>query len=149
MKPKRVTKSFTQQEPIPEEAVARVVEILRSGRLHRYNLAPGEESEAAALEREFAAWQGVRYCVACASGGYALHVALRAAGLEPGDKVLANAWTLAPVPGAGAEQQALVDDIKSKIRRYQQYNNDVSNWISFGSADPGASVYRVPLSMMP
>ena len=47
------------------------------------------------------------------------------------------------------EQQALVDDIKSKIRRYQQYNNDVSNWISFGSTDPGHSVYRVPLSMMP
>jgi serine/threonine-protein kinase PpkA len=47
------------------------------------------------------------------------------------------------------EQQALVDDIKSKIRRYQQYNNDVSNWISFGSTDPGDSVYRVPLSMMP
>jgi len=47
------------------------------------------------------------------------------------------------------EQQALVDDIKSKIKRYQQYNNDVSNWISFGSTDPGDSVYRVPLSMMP
>ena len=47
------------------------------------------------------------------------------------------------------EQQALVDDIKSKIRRYRQYNNDVSNWLSFGSPDPGDSVYRVPLSMMP
>jgi len=47
------------------------------------------------------------------------------------------------------EQQALVDDIKSKIRRYRQYNNDVSNWVSFGSPDPGDSVYRVPLSMMP
>ncbi|MCP4627706.1 MAG: VWA domain-containing protein [bacterium] len=47
------------------------------------------------------------------------------------------------------EQQALVDDIKSKIRRYQQYNNDVSNWVSFGSTNPGDSVYRVPLSMMP
>ena len=47
------------------------------------------------------------------------------------------------------EQQALVDDIKSKIRRYQQYNNDVSNWVSFGSPNPGDSVYRVPLSMMP
>jgi dTDP-4-amino-4,6-dideoxygalactose transaminase len=97
---KRMSKSFTQQEPVPEAAIARVVEILRSGRLHRYNLAPGEESEAAALEREFAAWQGARYCLACSSGGYALHVALRAAGLAPGDKVLANAWTLAPVPGA-------------------------------------------------
>ena len=47
------------------------------------------------------------------------------------------------------EQQALVDDLKSKLRRYQQYNDDVSNWISFGSTDPGDSVYRVPLSMMP
>ena len=47
------------------------------------------------------------------------------------------------------EQQALVDDIKSKIRRYKQYNDDVSNWISFGSTNPGDSVYRVPLTMMP
>ena len=47
------------------------------------------------------------------------------------------------------EQQALVDDIKSKVRRYRQYNNDVSNWVSFGSTDPGDSVYRVPLTMMP
>lgn len=47
------------------------------------------------------------------------------------------------------EQQALVDDLKSKIRRYQQYNDDVSNWVSFGSKSPGDSVYRVPLSMMP
>ena len=47
------------------------------------------------------------------------------------------------------EQQALVDDIKSKIRRYQQYNDDVSNWVSFGATAPGDSFYRVPLSMMP
>jgi len=47
------------------------------------------------------------------------------------------------------EQQALVDDLKSKIKRYQQYHDDVSNWISFGATDPGDSVYRVPLSMMP
>ncbi|UCF89874.1 MAG: hypothetical protein JSW39_16390, partial [Desulfobacterales bacterium] len=47
------------------------------------------------------------------------------------------------------EQQALVDDLKSKIRRYQQYHDDVANWISFGTTDPGEAVYRVPLSMMP
>ena len=47
------------------------------------------------------------------------------------------------------EQQALVDDLKSKLRRYQQYNDDVSNWVSFGAKAPGDSVYRVPLSMMP
>lgn len=47
------------------------------------------------------------------------------------------------------EQQAIVDDLKSKIKRYEQYHNDVSNWVSFGDVDPGDSVYRVPLSMMP
>ena len=47
------------------------------------------------------------------------------------------------------EQQALVDDLKSKIRRYRQYHDDVDNWVSFGATDPGEFYYRVPLSMMP
>ena len=77
-----------------------VAAVLQTGRLHRYNVDDGEESEAARLEREYAAWQGTDYCLACTSGGYALQLALRAAGLQAGDTVLANAWTLAPVPGA-------------------------------------------------
>lgn len=93
-------KSFTQQEPIAEAAIARAAEIMRTGRLHRYNVADGELSEAALLEHDFSTYQGSRFCLACTSGGYALHVALRAAGLKPGEKVLANAYTLAPVPGA-------------------------------------------------
>ncbi|MGI9365585.1 MAG: DegT/DnrJ/EryC1/StrS family aminotransferase [Rhizobiaceae bacterium] len=93
-------KPFTQQEPIGETAIARVVEILRSGRLHRYNTTDGEVAEATLLERDYANYQGAKYCLACSSGGYALAVALRAAGLKPGDPVLANAYTLAPVPGA-------------------------------------------------
>ncbi len=97
---KRFEKSFTQQEPIGDAAIGRAVDILRSGRLHRYNVAPGEESETAALERDYAAWQGAEYCIATASGGQALQMALRSVGVRPGDKVLANAYTLAPVPGA-------------------------------------------------
>ncbi|EFL87995.1 DegT/DnrJ/EryC1/StrS aminotransferase family protein [Ahrensia sp. R2A130] len=93
-------KPFTQQEPIDEATIARVGDILRTGRLHRYNTVPGEVSEAAALEAEYAKWQGADYALACASGGYALAVALKAAGLKVGDPVLANAYTLAPVPGA-------------------------------------------------
>jgi len=96
----KFSKPFTQQEAISEAAIARVGEILRSGRLHRYNTLAGEVSEAALLEKEYANWQGVDYALACSSGGYALHVALRACGLKVGDKVLANAYTLAPVPGA-------------------------------------------------
>jgi dTDP-4-amino-4,6-dideoxygalactose transaminase len=92
--------SFTQQEPIGEDGVGAALEVLRSGRLHRYNTVGAEPSQASLLEQEYAAYQGSRYCLACASGGYALNVALRAAGLRPGGPVLTNAFTLAPVPGA-------------------------------------------------
>jgi len=94
------TKPFTQQEAIPEAGIERAVEVMRGGRLHRYNTLAGETAEAALLEREYAAYMGQRYCLACTSGGYALHIALKAAGIEPGEPVLSNAFTLAPVPGA-------------------------------------------------
>jgi len=93
-------KSFTQQEPIPEAAIDRAVEIMRGGRLHRYNVAEGEESEAAILEEKFARYLGVNFCLACASGGYALATALRAFGVNADEPVLTNALTLSPVPGA-------------------------------------------------
>ncbi len=94
------TGSFTQQEPIPEDAIAAAVAVMRSGRLHRYNTAPGEASQTALLEQEFAAQTGAKYCLAVASGGYAIATALRAQGVQHGDPVLTNAFTLAPVPGA-------------------------------------------------
>jgi dTDP-4-amino-4,6-dideoxygalactose transaminase len=94
------TGSFTQQEPIPEAAIEAAVRVMRSGRLHRYNLAPDEVGEVSLLEEEFAAFTGAKYCVAVASGGYAMSCALRAMGVGSGDKVLSNGFTLAPVPGA-------------------------------------------------
>ena len=94
------TKSFTQQEPIPDKGIERAVELMRSGRLHRYNVDEGEVSEVSMLESEYASYQGSQYCLACASGGYAIHIALRSAGIQAGDLILTNAYTLAPVPGA-------------------------------------------------
>ncbi len=94
------TGSFTQQEPIPEAAVRAANAVLQHGRLHRYNTCDGEIAETALLEQEFAAQTGAKYCLACASGGYAMTTALRACGVGHGDKVLTNAFTLAPVPGA-------------------------------------------------
>ncbi|EBA15216.1 aminotransferase, DegT/DnrJ/EryC1/StrS family protein [Roseobacter sp. SK209-2-6] len=94
------TGSFTQQETLPEEAIEAAMAVLRHGRLHRYNLAEGEAGETALLEQEFAAQVGAKYCLAVASGGYAMATALRAVGVVPGDKVLTNAFTLAPVPGS-------------------------------------------------
>ncbi|MEZ5754722.1 MAG: DegT/DnrJ/EryC1/StrS family aminotransferase [Paracoccaceae bacterium] len=96
----RFTGSFTQQEPIPDEGIEAALAVLRHGRLHRYNTAPGEVSETALLEEEFAALTGANYCLAVASGGYAMACALRAIGVGAGDRVLSNAFTLAPVPGA-------------------------------------------------
>lgn len=92
--------NFTQQEPICERGQEAALRVLRSGRLHRYNAVTGEEPETALLEREFAAYLGVPYCLACASGGAAMQLALRAAGVAQGDAVLTNGFTLAPVPGA-------------------------------------------------
>ena len=92
--------NFTQQLPIPEEAIERAVAVMRSGRLHRYNVADGEVPETVQLENEFAAYMGARFCLACASGGYALQTALRAFGVSPGEPVLTNGFTLSPVPGA-------------------------------------------------
>mgnify|MGYP003675467271 FL=1 len=94
------TGSFTQQEAIPEDAIDAAVAVMRHGRLHRYNTVQGETAEAALLEQEFAAMVGAQYCLAVASGGYAIATALRAVGVKPGDRVLSNAFTLAPVPGA-------------------------------------------------
>jgi len=98
---------FTQQEPIPEAGIEAALEVLKSGRLHRYNLVGGEPGEVALLEQEFAAYTGARYALAVASGGYAMGTALRAIGVVPGDKVLTNAFTLAPVPGAIASVGAV------------------------------------------
>ena len=94
------TGSFTQQEPIPDAGIQAAMRVLQSGRLHRYNVAEGEHGETALLEQEFAASVGSKYCLAVASGGYAMATALRSVGIKAGDKVLTNAFTLAPVPGA-------------------------------------------------
>jgi len=94
------SKEFTKQESIPEEGIQRAIAVLRSGRLHRYNTAAGEVAEAALLEKEFAAFAGSKYCLACASCGGSIYLALRSIGVETGDKILTNAYSLAPVPGA-------------------------------------------------
>lgn len=66
-----------------DQAVARVLE---SG---QFTL--GEE--VAAFEREFAAYCGVRHAVAVNSGTSALHLALLAAGVGPGDEVITVPFT--------------------------------------------------------
>ena len=47
------------------------------------------------------------------------------------------------------EQTAFVNRLKSRIARYEEYDKDAANWESFGTANAGDWVYRVPLTMLP
>ena len=105
-------KDLSAPDPVPEEGIAAALDLMRDGRLFRYGEDRGGLPEAALLEEEFAAYMGMRYAVGVNSCGCALFLALKAAGVNAGDQVLVNAFTLAPVPGsishAGAEA-VLVD----------------------------------------
>jgi len=102
----RLTRDLTQPEPVPAAGIARALELMQNGRLHRYGETGGRGSESALLEEEFALSVGAKYCVAMSSCGATLFAALKALGVKPGDPVLSSAFTLAPVPGAIAHANA-------------------------------------------
>ena len=85
---------------IPEQGIKRANEILVTGKLHRYGEDRSGVPEATALEQDYAEYIGAKYCAALNSCGAAMFVALKCAGVQHGDKVLMNAFTLAPVAGA-------------------------------------------------
>ncbi|HEY8381522.1 MAG TPA: aminotransferase class I/II-fold pyridoxal phosphate-dependent enzyme [Microvirga sp.] len=108
----RLTRDLTEPEPIPEAGIARAVELMRSGRLFRYGEMGIDQRDVSLLEDEFAKLTSRRYCVAVNSGGAALFLALKVVGVQPGDTVLVNGFTLAPVPGAivhAAARPAIVE----------------------------------------
>ena len=102
----RLDLDLTQQEAIPPDGVQAALALMASGKLHRYGETGGVPSEVSQLERDFAQEVGARYCVAMNSCGSTMFVALKAAGVRPGDRVLTNCFTLAPVPGAIAHALA-------------------------------------------
>lgn len=125
----RLTRDLTEPEPIPEAGVARALELMRSGRLFRYGEMGADQNDVALLEQEFAALVGRRYCVAVNSGGAALFLALKVLDVQPGEPVLVNGFTLAPVPGAivhaggrpiiveiGDDYRIDLDDLRRKAR---------------------------------
>ncbi|MBI1295437.1 aminotransferase class V-fold PLP-dependent enzyme [bacterium] len=71
---------------IGEEEKAAVMEVLSSGQL-------AQGPKVAAFEEAFAAWSGARYAVATTSGTTALHVALLAHGIGPGDEVITSSFS--------------------------------------------------------
>ena len=75
-----------QYASIQPEVEAAVLRVLSSS---TYVLGP----EVEAFEKEFAAKHGVKYAVAVNTGTSALHVALLAAGIGPGDEVITVSMT--------------------------------------------------------
>eukprot|EP00035_Acanthoeca_spectabilis_P033562 m.24302 g.24302 ORF g.24302 m.24302 type:complete len:428 (-) comp6057_c0_seq1:127-1410(-) len=104
-------------DPIPQAGVDAAVALLQDGRLFRYGESAAGLPEAAVLEEEFARYVGRKCCLGVNSGGCALYLALKAAGVELGDPVLVNAFTLAPVPGAidHAGGRAVLVDINERL----------------------------------
>lgn len=70
------------------------------------------------FEREFAAAVGSPHAVACASGTAAIHLALRAAGVGPGDRVLCNDCTFIASANPAIYQGAEVAYIDSEERSW-------------------------------
>jgi len=78
---------------IGEEEKKAVLEVLESGQL-----AQGEQ--VASFEREFAEYIGTKEAVATSSGTAALFVALKALGVQPGDKVVTTPFTFVATASA-------------------------------------------------
>ena len=129
-------KDLSTAEPIPEEAIERAVELMRSGRLHRYGEQGTGYPEPSLLEQEFASYVGSKYCVAVSSCGAAMLIALKALGVKAGDKVLTSTFTLSPVPGAIAHAGA--DAIL--IETTPDYMTDMAD-LAFKAATSGAKVF--------
>jgi dTDP-4-amino-4,6-dideoxygalactose transaminase len=105
--PEHLQLDLTWQEPIPPAGVQAAMALMDSAKLHRYGETGAKPGEAAALEADFAAEIGMPYCIAMNSCGSTMFAALRCSGVRPGDKVLSNCFTLAPVPGAIAHAGAV------------------------------------------
>lgn len=95
-----ISKDIKTPDPIPVEGQDAALDLMRTGRLYRYNVNPDEESEVSKCEREICDYTGFKYCIGLNSCGSALMMLLKSTGLKPGGKVLSNAFTFGAVPSA-------------------------------------------------
>jgi dTDP-4-amino-4,6-dideoxygalactose transaminase len=95
-----VTKDIKSPDPIPEEGQQLALDIMKTGRLYRYNVKIAAESIVSQTEMAIAEYTGHKYCIALNSCGSALMLLLKTTGLKQGGKVLSNAFTFGAVPSA-------------------------------------------------
>jgi dTDP-4-amino-4,6-dideoxygalactose transaminase len=85
---KAVTDKLVGWPKFDEKAIQAVEAVLRSGKVNYWTGGRGREFEEA-----FANWQGSKFAVSAATGTAALHVALAALGIGPGDEVIVPSYT--------------------------------------------------------
>jgi dTDP-4-amino-4,6-dideoxygalactose transaminase len=96
-------RSDYQNWPIIGEDDRRLVnEVLDSG-----ILAGGTAPQVTALEKEWAAYSGAKHCLTTTSGTAALHMALAAGGVGPGDEVITSAFTFLASASCALHQNAI------------------------------------------
>jgi len=86
--PKAVTNKLAGWPQFDERAIKAVEEVLRSGKVNYWTGPKGME-----FEKKFADWQGSKYAISASSGTAALHIALSALGIGPGDEVIVPSYT--------------------------------------------------------
>jgi len=86
--PKAVTNELIGWPNFDEKAIKAVEAVLRSNKPNYWTGPKGMEFEEA-----FAKWQGSKFAVSTSSGTAALHVALSAMGIGPGDEVIVPSYT--------------------------------------------------------
>ena len=85
---KAVTNKLIGWPNFDEKAIKAVEEVLRSGGVNYWTGPHGME-----FEKKFAKWQGSKFAISTATGTSALHVALAALGIGPGDEVIVPSYT--------------------------------------------------------
>jgi dTDP-4-amino-4,6-dideoxygalactose transaminase len=86
--PKAVTNTLIGWPNLPETAIEAVTKVLRSGKINYWTGPKGRE-----FEQAYADWQGSKYAISVTNGTAALHVALTALGIGPGDEVIVPSYT--------------------------------------------------------
>ena len=96
VRPTRLQSNFPGPLYYDDEERRELLDVLdRRAPFRWYGIGPkgGSPDKCNKFEREFAAHQGAKYCVAVTSGTAALITAVAALGAGPGDEVILPAWT--------------------------------------------------------
>ncbi len=86
--PKAVKGKLPGWPQFSEEAIEAVEQVLRSGKVNYWTGRKGME-----FEKAYAEWQGSKYAIAVSNGTAALHTAMSALGVGPGDEVIVPSYT--------------------------------------------------------